>query len=128
MVGSSDFEKENAFMLSGFEAILGKIDSLNAQIRSQKNIIVGLEYEKEQLINETKNLKKSNQFLKEEIRELNQKLENQNRIIPQNFLIRNKIVKIVSDIEDKEITHQNLKDIIGLLIEEIDDCISQLEE
>ncbi|MFN8430158.1 MAG: hypothetical protein U0V04_09280 [Spirosomataceae bacterium] len=128
MVGSSDFEKENAFMLSGFEAILGKIDSLNAQIRSQKNIIVGLEYEKEQLSNETKNLKKSNQFLKEEIRELNQKLENQNRIIPQNFLIRNKIVKIVSDIEDKEITHQNLKDIIGLLIEEIDDCISQLEE
>ncbi|MCA0363833.1 MAG: hypothetical protein LCH67_07295 [Bacteroidetes bacterium] len=128
MVGSSDFEKENAFMLSGFEAILGKIDSLNAQIRSQKNIIVGLEYEKEQLSSETKNLKKSNQFLKEEIRELNQKLENQNRIIPQNFLIRNKIVKIVSDIEDKEITHQNLKDIIGLLIEEIDDCISQLEE
>lgn len=128
MVGSSDFEKENAFMLSGFEAILGKIDSLNAQIRSQKNIIVGLEYEKEQLGNETKNLKRSNQFLKEEIRELNQKLENQNRIIPQNFLIRNKIVKIVSDIEDKEITHQNLKDIIGLLIEEIDDCISQLEE
>jgi predicted RNase H-like nuclease (RuvC/YqgF family) len=128
MVGSSDFEKENAFMLSGFEAILGKIDSLNAQIRSQKNIIVGLEYEKEQLGNETKNLKRSNQFLKEEIRELNQKLENQNRIIPQNFLIRNKIVKIVSDIEDKEITHQNLKEIIGLLIEEIDDCISQLEE
>ncbi|MBK6978138.1 MAG: hypothetical protein IPH28_14455 [Cytophagaceae bacterium] len=128
MAENSDFEKENAFLLSGFETILGKIDSLNSQIKSQKSLIVGLQYEKEQLIIEAKNLKKSNQFLKEEIKELKEKIENQNRIIPQNFLIRNKIVKIVSDIEDKEITHQNLKEIIGLLIEEIDDCISQLEE
>ncbi len=128
MAENSDFEKENAFLLSGFETILGKIDSLNSQIKSQKSLIVGLHYEKEQLSNEAKNLKKSNQFLKEEIKELKEKIENQNRIIPQNFLIRNKIVKIVSDIEDKEITHQNLKEIIGLLIEEIDDCISQLEE
>ena len=127
MAENSDFEKENAFLLSGFETILGKIDSLNSQIKSQKSLIVGLHYEKEQLSNEAKNLKKSNQFLKEEIKELKEKIENQNRIIPQNFLIRNKIVKIVSDIEDKEITHQNLKEIIGLVIEEIDDCISQLE-
>lgn len=128
MAENSDFEKENAFLLSGFETILGKIDSLNSQIKSQKSLIVGLHYEKEQLSNEAKNLKKSNQFLKGEIKELKEKIENQNRIIPQNFLIRNKIVKIVSDIEDKVITHQNLKEIIGLLIEEIDDCISQLEE
>jgi hypothetical protein len=49
------------------------------------------------------------------------------RLIPQNFKIRNKIVKIVSDIEDKEsIDQQNLPELLTILIEEIDFCINQL--
>jgi hypothetical protein len=45
----------------------------------------------------------------------------------QNFNIRNKIVKIVSDIEDKEsIDQQNLPELLTILIEEIDFCINQL--
>ena len=127
MGGDHIFEKDNAFMLSQFEEIIGKIEQLKAQNRSQKNQIVGLNFKNENLTSEIKVLKKNNAILKEEIKELKGKLENDSRLIPQNFKIRNKIIKIVSDIEDKESADQpNLKELLGMLIEEIDFCINQL--
>ena len=127
MGGDHIFEKDNAFMLSQFEEIIGKIEQLKAQNRSQKNQIVGLNFKNENLTSEIKVLKKNNAILKEEIKELKGKLENDSRLIPQNFKIRNKIIKIVSDIEDKESADQpNLKDLLEMLIEEIDFCINQL--
>ncbi|MBK9510648.1 MAG: hypothetical protein IPO04_14900 [Cytophagaceae bacterium] len=80
MAENSDFEKENAFLLSGFETILGKIDSLNSQIKSQKSLIVGLQYEKEQLIIEAKNLKKKQSVSKRR----NQRIKGKNRKSKQN--------------------------------------------
>ena len=127
MANDQNFEKDNAFLLSQFEEIIGMIEQMKAQNKSQKNQILGLDFKNDNYQFEIKNLKKNNAILKEEIVSLKEKLKEENRIIPQNFKIRNKIVKIVSDIEDKEsIDQTDLKDLLGTLIEEIDFCINQL--
>jgi predicted nucleic acid-binding Zn-ribbon protein len=127
MALDQDFEKDNAFLLSKFEEVNGLIEQLKAQNKSQKNQILGLNHQNEKFEGEIKVLKKNNSHLREEIKELGEKLDDETRLIPQNFKIRNKIVKIVSDIEDKEsIDQQSLKELLGILIEEIDFCINQL--
>ena len=127
MTLDQEFEKDNAFLLSKFEEVNGLIEQLKSQNKSQKNLILGLNHQNDKLEAELKAVKKNNGLLREEIKELKEKLELNTRLIPQNFKIRNKIVKIVSDIEDKEsIDHQNLSELLGILIEEIDFCINQL--
>lgn len=127
MALDQDFEKDNAFLLSKFEEVNGAIEQLKAQNKSQKNQILGLNHQNEKLEVEIKTIKKNNGLLREEIKDLKEKLEDETRLIPQNFKIRNKIVKIVSDIEDKEsIDQQSLEELLGILIEEIDFCINQL--
>ncbi|MCP9762755.1 hypothetical protein [Lacihabitans soyangensis] len=127
MTLDQEFEKDNAFLLSKFEEVNGLIERLKSQNKSQKNLILGLNHQNEKLEAEIKAVKKNNGLLREEIKELKEKLELDTRLIPQNFKIRNKIVKIVSDIEDKEsIDQQNLSELLGILIEEIDFCINQL--
>ena len=127
MALDQDFEKDNAFLLSKFEEVNGLIEQLKSQNKSQKNQILGLNHQNEKLEVEIKAIKKNNTQLREEIRELREKLDDETRLIPQSFKIRNKIVKIVSDIEDKEsMGQQNLKELLDLLIEEIDFCINQL--
>lgn len=127
MTLDQEFEKDNAFLLSKFEEVNGLIERLKSQNKSQKNLILGLNHQNEKLEAEIKAVKKNNGLLREEIKELKEKLELDTRLIPQNFNIRNKIVKIVSDIEDKEsIDQQNLSELLGVLIEEIDFCINQL--
>lgn len=127
MSNDLSFEKDNAFLLSKFEEVNGLIASLKSQSKSQKSQILGLEYKIENLESQIKTLKKNNQLLREENAELSEKMSKEDRLIPQNFKIRNKIVKIVSDIEDKESTEQqNLKDLLSMLIEEIDFCVDQL--
>jgi chaperonin cofactor prefoldin len=127
MALDQDFEKDNAFLLSKFEEVNGLIEQLKALNKSQKNQIIGLNYHNEKLEVEIKTIKKNNGLLREEIKDLKEKLKDEVRLIPQNFKIRNKIVKIVSDIEDKEsIGQQNLEELLSILIEEIDFCINQL--
>lgn len=122
-----EFEKDNAFLLAKFEEVNGLIEQLKSQSKSQKSQILGLNYQQEKLELEVKTVRKINGQLREEIKDLREKLDNESRLIPQNFKIRNKIVKIVSDIEDKEsIDQQNLSELLSLLIEEIDLCINQL--
>ena len=127
MTSDQEFEKDNAFLLSKFEEVNGLIEQLKSQNKSQKNQILGLNHQNDKLEAELKVTKKNNGLLREEIRELKEKIEDDTRLIPQNFKIRNKIVKIVSDIEDKEsIDQENLSELLGTLIEEIDFCINQL--
>ncbi len=127
MTSDQEFEKDNAFLLSKFEEVNGLIEQLKSQNKSQKNQILGLNHQNDKLEAELKVTKKNNGLLREEIRELKEKIEHDTRLIPQNFKIRNKIVKIVSDIEDKEsIDQENLSELLGTLIEEIDFCINQL--
>ena len=122
-----EFEKDNAFLLAKFEEVNGLIEQLKSQSKSQKSQILGLNYQQEKLELEVKSVRKINGQLREEIKDLREKLDYESRLIPQNFKIRNKIVKIVSDIEDKEsIDQQNLSELLSLLIEEIDLCINQL--
>jgi hypothetical protein len=122
-----EFEKDNAFLLSKFELVNGLIEQLKSQNKSQKNLILGLNHQNDKLEAEIKVLKKNSGLLRDEIKELKEKLELNTRLIPQNFKIRNKIVKIVSDIEEKEsIDQQNLSELLTILIEEIDFCINQL--
>ena len=114
-------------MLSKFELVNGLIEQLKSQNKSQKNLILGLNHQNDKLEAEIKAVKKNNGLLREEIKVLKEKMELNARLIPQNFKIRNKIVKIVSDIEDKEsIDQQNLPEFLTILIEEIDFCINQL--
>jgi predicted RNase H-like nuclease (RuvC/YqgF family) len=127
MEQDQEFEKDNAFLLSKFEEVSGSFEQLKAQSKSQKNQILGLNHQNEKHEVEIKSLRKINSQLREEIKELRLKLDEESRLIPQNFKIRNKIVKIVSDIEDKEsMNQQNLTETLDLLIEEIDFCINQL--
>jgi peptidoglycan hydrolase CwlO-like protein len=127
MTLDQEFEKDNAFLLSKFELVNGLIEQLKSQNKSQKNLILGLNHQNDKLDAEIKAVKKNNGLLREEIKVLKEKMELNARLIPQNFKIRNKIVKIVSDIEDKEsIDQQNLPEFLTILIEEIDFCINQL--
>jgi peptidoglycan hydrolase CwlO-like protein len=127
MTLDQEFEKDNAFLLSKFELVNGLIEQLKSQNKSQKNLILGLNHQNDKLEAEIKAVKKNNGLLREEIKLLKEKMELNARLIPQNFKIRNKIVKIVSDIEDKEsIDQQNLPELLTILIEEIDFCINQL--
>jgi|GEM_PF-874695 peptidoglycan hydrolase CwlO-like protein len=127
MTLDQEFEKDNAFLLSKFELVNGLVEQLKSQNKSQKNLILGLNHQNDKLEAEIKAVKKNNGLLREEIKVLKEKMELNARLIPQNFKIRNKIVKIVSDIEDKEsIDQQNLPELLTILIEEIDFCINQL--
>jgi peptidoglycan hydrolase CwlO-like protein len=127
MTLDQEFEKDNAFLLSKFELVNGLVEQLKSQNKSQKNLILGLNHQNDKLEAEIKAVKKNNGLLREEIKLLKEKMELNARLIPQNFKIRNKIVKIVSDIEDKEsIDQQNLPEFLTILIEEIDFCINQL--
>jgi cell division protein FtsB len=124
----SNFEKDNAILLSQFEYIIGKIEQLKADNKSLKQKIIGLDFQKENLSNEINNLKKNNAILKAENKQLQENLEKEHRIIPQNFKIRNKMIKIVSDIEDKDINAINFKEILEALIQEVEYCIRDLEK
>lgn len=128
MSNHGDFQKDNAFILSKFEEVAGLLEHLKSQNRSLRNQVIGLEFEKENQCKEIQNLKKTNQLLKNDIKELQDNVVKENILIPQNFKIKNKIIKIVSDIKENEVEVSELKNLVALLIEEIDSCIHQLEK
>jgi chromosome segregation ATPase len=128
MSNHGDFQKDNAFILSKFEEVAGLLEHLKSQNRSLRNQVIGLEFEKENQYKEIQNLKKTNQLLKNDIKELQDNVVKENILIPQNFKIKNKIIKIVSDIKENEVEVSELKNLVALLIEELDSCIHQLEK
>jgi predicted nucleic acid-binding Zn-ribbon protein len=123
-----DFEKENALFLSKFEELSGKIDVVISQNKTLRKKVLGLEFENEKLTKEIIEVRKTNRRLKESLASKPENIDSLNILIDQNFKIQNKILRIVSDIDNKVIVHKDLKEILELLIEEIDDCISQLEK
>lgn len=128
MSNHGDFQKDNAFILSKFEEVAGLLEHLKSQNRSLRNQVIGLDFEKENHFKEIQNLKKINQLLKNDIKELQDNVVKENILIPQNFKIKNKIIKIVSDIKENEVEVSELKNLVALLIEELDSCIHQLEK
>ena len=127
--GKEDFLKENGLLLSKFEEVQGHFLLLKSQIRSQAAEIDGLKYDKESHLNEIDRLKKLNRQLREKVSQMEAKISEQSILVPQNFKIKNNLVKIVSDIEEKgSMQEVNLTDYLDALIEEIDICINQLSK
>ena len=89
MSNHGDFQKDNAFILSKFEEVAGLLEHLKSQNRSLRNQVIGLEFEKENQCKEIQNLKKTNQLLKNDIKELQDNVVKENILIPQNFKIKN---------------------------------------
>jgi regulator of replication initiation timing len=124
-----DFLKENGLLLSKFEEVQGHFLLLKSQIRSQAAEIDGLKYDQETHVNEIERLKKANRQLREKVSQMEAKISEQSILVPQNFKIKNNLVKIVSDIEEKgSMQEVNLIDYLDALIEEIDICINQLSK
>jgi regulator of replication initiation timing len=124
-----DFLKENGLLLSKFEEVQGHFLLLKSQIRSQAAEIDGLKYDRETHVNEIERLKKANRQLREKVSQMEAKISEQSILVPQNFKIKNNLVKIVSDIEEKgSMQEVNLIDYLDALIEEIDICINQLSK
>ncbi|WP_367915307.1 hypothetical protein [Leadbetterella sp. DM7] len=122
-----DFLKENGFLLSKFEEVQGQFLLLKSQVRSQKAVIEGLEYDISNYRNREERLLQSNRLLKEKVAQLEARISEQSILVPENFKIRNNFVKIVTDIEEKgSVETMNLRDFLDTLIEEIDICINQL--
>ncbi|NBA88257.1 hypothetical protein GVN16_20965 [Emticicia sp. CRIBPO] len=125
---NTKFENENAFLLAKFEEIAVLVEHQKVLKASLNQQLLGLKYEKEELKKEIEALKKKNSILKAEIGDLKNKLEKERTLLPQNFKIKNKIIKIVSDIDEKETGSGNLKELVESLIDEIDHCIHLLEK
>jgi uncharacterized coiled-coil protein SlyX len=122
-----EFLRENGFLLSKFEEVQGQFLLLKSQLRSQKAIIEGLNYDLAQSRTEVERLTLSNKRLREKLSQVERDLESQSILVPENFKIRNNFSKIVTDIEEKgSAENVNLKEFLSTLIEEIDICINQL--
>lgn len=124
-----DFNKENGMLFSKFEEVTGLFLQLKSLSKSQKSQIDGLSYDNAALEEEVRRLRKTNSQLREKLGILEKNVKEESSLVPQNFKIRNKLVKIVSDIEERESGEEvELRELIDSLIEEIDICISQLSE
>lgn len=127
MMQDDEFLRENGFLLSKFEEVQGQFLLLKSQLRSQKAVIEGLNYDLTQSRTELERLKLSNKRLREKVSQVESQLSEQSILVPENFKIRNNFSKIVTDIEEKGSAENiNLKDFLSTLIEEIDICINQL--
>lgn len=127
-VNHKKFGSENAFLLSKFDEISAKIEHLKVLKESATNQIIGLNFEKEELNREIINLKKKNSLLRNEIGILKNKLEKHDTLVSEDFNIRNKIVRIVSEIEKSEVERGKWNEIIDVLISEVDACIRLLSK
>ena len=124
-----DFLKENGFLLSKLEEVNGRSLLLKSELRSKKAKIEGLEYDLANSREREEKLLQRNRLLKEKNRQLEEQMNQQSILVPENFKIRNNFVKIVTDIEEKgSVETVNLRDFLDTLIEEIDFCINQLSK
>ncbi len=124
-----DFLRENGLLLSKFEEVMGRFLLLKSQVRSQRAEIDGLKYDITSYQYEIDRLKKANRQLREKVSQMEAKISEQSILVPQNFKMKNNLVKIVTDIEEKgSMQEVNLTDYLDALIEEIDICINQLSK
>lgn len=124
-----DFLKENGLIFSKIEELKGQVLLLKSRVKSQESEVSGLQYQNENYKNKIENLETLNRQLRVRVQHLEAGIEEHHNFIPQNFKIKNKLVKIVSDIEESGLIQEvNLKEYLNVLIEEIDICINQLSK
>jgi GTPase len=127
MESKKQYEQENAMMFARLEQLSGKVENRIAEAKSYEQEVVGLRYELKQVIQERDDLRKKLSFLKRHKSEEGANITEIDVISAQNFSIRNKIAKIVSDIEGQELSEEGVRELIQTIIGEIDDCISLLQ-
>jgi chromatin segregation and condensation protein Rec8/ScpA/Scc1 (kleisin family) len=127
MESKKQYEQENAMMFARIEQLSGKIESRIADSKSFEQEVVGLRYELRKVIQERDDLKMKLAYIKKHGSEQRQEPNEMDVLSAKNFTIRNKIVKIVSDIDGEEVSEEGVRELIQTIISEIDDCIGLLQ-
>ena len=127
MESKKQYEEENAMMFAKLEQLSGKVENRIAEAKSYEQEVVGLRYELKQVIQERDDLRKKLSFIKKHNSEQATIPTEIDVLSAQNFSIRNKIARIVTDIEGQEISEEGVRELIQTIISEIDDCISLLQ-
>ncbi|MFT5884187.1 MAG: chromosome segregation ATPase [Arcticibacterium sp.] len=126
MNAKKQYENENALMFAQLEELAGKVESRIAKVKSYEQQIVGLKFELEKARTERDEFKGKIALLKRHKSEEVKKEEGLEFLEGQSFSIRNKIAKIVADIDGEEASEEGIKELIQTLIGEIDECIRLL--
>ncbi|MFT7249222.1 MAG: hypothetical protein ACI9QN_001440 [Arcticibacterium sp.] len=126
MNAKKQYENENALMFAQLEELAGKVESRIAKVKSYEQQIVGLKFELEKAKIERDEFKRKIALFKRYKSEEVKKEEGLEFLEGQSFSIRNKIAKIVSDIDVDESSEEGTKELIQTLIGEIDECIRLL--
>lgn len=124
---SLHFEQENALLFARLEELSGKVEEQIAKVKVYEQKIIGLEFELKKLSQEREQLKRQTAFLKKENERVSSKAKVLDVLENENFSIKNKITKIVSEIDSQEVSEEAVKDLMQTLIGEIDDCIRLLQ-
>jgi chromosome segregation ATPase len=124
---SLHFEQENALLFARLEELSGKVEEQIAKVKVYEQKIIGLEFELKKLSQEREQLKRQTSFLKKENERVSSKAKVLDVLENENFSIKNKITKIVSEIDSQEVSEEAVKDLMQTLIGEIDDCIRLLQ-
>ena len=122
------FEYENAATFAKLEAMAGKVDMRIAQAKTFEQEVKSLKFQLQQITAERDQLKQRVSVQKREHLRDREKAEILDALENQNFTIKNKIAKIVSDIDGKEISEEEVRDLIQTLIGEIDECVRLLQK
>jgi chromatin segregation and condensation protein Rec8/ScpA/Scc1 (kleisin family) len=127
MESKIQYEQENAMMFAKLEQLSGKVETRIAEAKSYEQEVVGLRYELKQVIQERDDLRMKLSFIKKHKSEEVTIPTEIDVLSAQNFSIRNKIAKIVTDIDGQEIGEEGVRELIRTIISEIDDCIGLLQ-
>jgi chromatin segregation and condensation protein Rec8/ScpA/Scc1 (kleisin family) len=127
MESKKQYEQENALMFARLEQLSGKVESRIADSKSYEKEVIGLRYELQKVIQERDDLKMKLAYIKKHGSQLKPEASEMDVLSAQNFSIRNKIVKIVTDIDDREVSEEGVRELIQTIIGEIDDCIGLLQ-
>ncbi len=127
MNAKEQYENENALMFAQLEELAGKVESRIAKVKTYEQQIVGLKFELEKAKTEREEFKGKMAILKRQKSEQVKKDDGIEFLEGQSFSIRNKIAKIVTDINGEEASEDGIKELIQTLIGEIDECIRLLQ-
>lgn len=92
-----------------------------------QNRLEGVGYRLQDLFNSYREIRQENEALKKENRELKQKLSNTTEEI-QHFQNKDKIGKLVDDLNEGGEDNTELKKLLDKYINQIDHCIEMLKE
>ena len=124
---SERYSQENALLFSRLEALSGKLEERMARIKVTEQEIIGLNFELNKVQAERDELKEKLIQARKELHESRAKTAVYDSLEDQNFTIRNKIAKIVSDSDSQQVSDEDVRELIDTMVAEIDRCIQLLK-